>query len=165
VFLEKKQTTGDLVTVNVNLHATSPVMFDAYTLEFHYDPTLVQVSDTFEINSTLLGNCCFNGDLTCDPCQPLCEFSAELANSNGTLLIGIASPTNLATGSACQTATVSSDTTLLTLGFVAASTIDAPGTRIQLIPGPGPGTCEILLALAPQGVACVDGNATMTASR
>src|SRR5262249_14693205 len=80
VFLEKKQTTGDLVTVNVNLHAPSPVSFDAFTLEFHYDPTLVQVTDAFEVNSTLLGNCCFNGDPNCDPCQPLCQFGAALAN-------------------------------------------------------------------------------------
>jgi len=165
VFLEKKQTTGDLVTVNVNLHTTSNIMFDAYTLEFHYNPTLVQVSDAFEINSTLLGDCCFPGDTSCTPCQPLCEFNTELANTDGTLLIGIASPTNLATGSPCQTANVSMDTTLLTIGFVAASTIDPSGTRIQLISGPGPGTCEILLGLADQGIPCVDGNATMTASR
>ncbi len=164
VFLEKQQTTGDLVTVRVNLHTTNAVTFDAYTLEFHYDPTLVQVSDVFEINSTLLGDCCFPNDTTCTPNQPLCEFNAEAANTNGTLLIGIASPTNLATGLPYQTATVSSDTTLITLGFVAATAIDPPGTRIQLISA-GHGSCEILLALAPQGVPCVDGNATMTAGR
>ncbi|OLC54882.1 MAG: hypothetical protein AUH92_03245 [Acidobacteria bacterium 13_1_40CM_4_69_4] len=154
VYLEKVKTTGDLVTVSVKLHTSSTIDFDAFTLEFDYDPTLVQVSDAFEINSTLLGDCCLPGDANCSPCQPLCEFNAVAANTNGNLLIGVASRTNLSTGQPCQTATVSS-----------APTIDPPGTRIKLISGAGTGDCEILNALADLGIPCVDGNATMTASR
>src|SRR5437660_1292214 len=62
-----------------------------------------------------------------------------------------------------QTASVSAYTVLLTIGFAAATTIDPPGTRIKLITGQG--SCEILNALADQGVPCLDLNATMTASR
>ncbi len=170
VFLEKLSQSGDLVTVNVKLHTSSPITFDAFTLEFHYDPTLVQVSDVFDFNPGLLGDCNSGS-----PCQPLCQINAEAANTNGTLLIAIASPTDLSTGATCQTATVSSDTTLLTMGFVAATTIEPPNPpsapppgRITLYTNPDPsrhGDCEILNALADQGVPCLDLNATMTASR
>src|SRR5436309_2145886 len=69
VFLRKEKTTGDMVTVSVNLHTTSTIDFDAFTLEFDYDPNLVQVSDTFDVNSILLGYCCFPGSNTCTPIQ------------------------------------------------------------------------------------------------
>ncbi len=60
------------------------------------------------------------------------------------------------------------DTTLVTLAFIAATTIDPPGSRIELYTNPDPsqrGDCEILNSLVDLGIPCVDGNATMTATR
>ncbi|PYT12512.1 MAG: hypothetical protein DMF51_13020 [Acidobacteria bacterium] len=156
VFLRKEKTTGDMVTVSVNLHTTSTIDFDAFTLEFDYDPNLVQVSDTFDVNSILLGDCCFPGSNTCTPIQPQCIVNSD-ANSRGVFLLGVAAVPG------GQTASVSADTTLVTLDFVAATVIDPPGTPIKLISGQG--SCEILNALFDQGVPCFDLNATMTTSR
>ena len=166
VFLEKKSTTGDLVTVNVNLHTSSTINFDAFTLEFDYDPLLVQVSDVFEVNPALLGDCCLlNRRDTCTPIQPQCVVNSD-ANSRGVFLLGVAAVPG------GQTASVSADTILVTLGFVAATTIDPPGTRIKLISGAGHGDCEILQYGVPPAPAitdllipCLDLNATMTAAR
>ncbi len=165
VFLEGASTTGDLVTVDVKLHTTSLLTFDSLTLEFHFDPTLVQAGIQFAPNPSVLGDC--NTGLFC---APLCLNNATDANITGTLLIGISRNPD----PSCPPASIGADTTLLTLGFVAATTIDPPGSRIVLFTNPDPlqrGDCEILqYAAGPSppvdlGILCVDGNATMTASR
>jgi len=73
-------------------------------------------------------------------------------------------------GETCVSVT---DTTLVTIGFLATGPIagektlgdpnSAPG-RITLISGPGHGDCEILSGAADLGVSCVDGNAFLTAT-
>ncbi len=169
VFLqEAPPTSGDLVTVDVKLHTSgAPINFDAYTLEFHYDPLLVNVGDVFDANPAVLGQCCFPNSPTCGSCDPLCSVTSD-SNINGVLLLVVAALPN------CPTASVTTDTTLLTLGFIATTTIPgpvpandpskAPG-RIQLISGAGHGDCEILSNLVDQVIQCVDGNAYLTATR
>lgn len=173
VFLEEVSRTGDLVVVDVKLHNTTgaPIDFDAFTLEFTYDFRLIQVGDLFQINPALLGDC--NAGT---PCDPLCSSNAAGANDGLTVdangkthfLMGIAAKAG------CPTASVNSDTTLLTLGFIATTTIagppgpafdpdQAPG-RIALISGAGRGDCEILSGLTDLGISCVDGKAFLTAS-
>jgi len=177
VFLEKVSTTGDLVTVDVRLHNATgnPIDFDAFTLEFTYDFNLVQVGDVFSVNGALLGDC--NAG---NPCDPLCSDNA--ADANRGLSVDAGGRAHFVMGvaakSGCPAASVSADTTLVTLGFVAASTISgpvppndpskAPG-RIALIAGPGNGDCEILQNVAEvlvsgQPIPCTDGNAYLTAT-
>jgi hypothetical protein len=190
VYFEKVSTTGDLVTVNVKLHngTGSTINFDTMNLEVAYDFKVIQIGDVFDVNSSLLGDC--NGGTTC---APLCLNNASLSNqgdpatldANGKahFLLSVAAKVN----SGCPSATVNSDTTLLTLGFIAVSSITAqcstttrscntnldcpsgetclPGSRIELISGSGTGDCEILDNLVDLGIPCVDGNATMTAAR
>lgn len=161
VYLEKVSTTGDLVTVNVKLRATSAITFDAFNLEFQFDPSRVQVGDRFEVNPAVLGDC--HSGLAC---EPFCLTSPD-ANTTGSLVLGISRNP----GAACPSANLSGDTTLLTLGFIAATTIDPPGSPIDLVAGPGNGDCEILQygagpgGLIDLGVECVDQNALMTATR
>lgn len=144
----------DLETVQVRLFTTSPIAFDAYTLEIHFDPTVVQVGDVFEYNPNILGGC--NSGT---PCAPSCLVNTGDVNSTGTLLLGVTALRS------CPPTSLDTDTMLLKLGFIAQSTIDPPGSRIELVDGPGTGDCEILLDLVDRGIRCVDGNATMTASR
>jgi hypothetical protein len=171
VFLEKVSTTGDLVTVDVKLHNTtgSPIDFDAFTLEFTYDFNLVQVGSVFDVNPSLLGDCTTGTSCT------VCLNNADRANQGLTVdangkahfIMGVSALPG------CPTASVTSDTTLVTLGFIAASTIaapvpandptNAPG-RITLISGAGHGDCEILNATVDLGIQCVDGGAFLTAS-
>ena len=146
----------DLETVQVKLYTTTPIDFDAYTIEIHFDPTVVQVGDVFEYNPSILGGC-----FSETPCEPFCMVNTRQANSTGTLIIGVAKNP----GAFCPIATIAADTMLLKLGFIAQTTIDLPGSRIELIDGPGSGDCEILLPLVDLAIRCVDGNATMTASR
>src|SRR2546425_3095007 len=53
----------DLETVEVRLRATSPVSFDAFTLEFTYNFLVIQVGDVFDVNPAVLGDC--NGGSSC----------------------------------------------------------------------------------------------------
>lgn len=144
----------DLETVQVKLYTTTPVGFDAYNLEIHFDPTVVQIGDVFEYNPDVLGGCHSGA-----ACAPICLTNAAEANLNGTLLLGVSAQRD------CPPDSISSDTMLLKIGFIAQSTIEDPGSRIELVQGPGTGDCEILMGLVDQGITCVDGNATMTASR
>ncbi len=153
----------DLETVQVRLFTTSPIDFDAYTIEIHFDPTVVQVGDVFEFNPDILGGC--NSGL---PCAPLCLVNTANVNSTGTLLLGVSAPPG------CLTTPITADTMLLKIGFIAVSTIDPPippnpgAGRIVLYTNPDlskPGDCEILMNLVDLGIPFVDGNATMTASR
>jgi hypothetical protein len=141
----------DLETVQVRLYTTTPQTFDAYTVEVHFDPTLVQVGDALEFDPGILGGCGSGA-----PCAPLCLVNSDM--STGTLLIGVA-----ATGS-CPATTLSTDTMLVRIGFIAENTIDPPGSPIELIQGAGRGDCEILLGQSDLGIQCVDGNALMTAT-
>ncbi len=172
VFLEGTAAMGDLVTMDVKLHngTGTPIDFDAYTLEFHFDPLLVNVSDVFNVNPAVLGQCCFPNSPTCSSCDPLCSVNAN-ADTTGVLLLGVAALPG------CPTASVTGDTTLLTLGFTAATTIPGPPVppndpnaapgRISLISGAGHGDCEILngVGVVDLGIPCVDGSAYITASR
>ncbi len=177
----------DLETVEVRLRATSPVSFDAFTLEFTYNFLVIQVGDVFDVNPAVLGDC--NGGSSC---QPLCQTNAAAANSGLTVdnqgmahfLMGVAATSACPpakTGRCSQTKTTPCvldtdcptgetciavpDTTLVTLAFIAATVIDPSGTPIKLISGARHGDCEILNALADQGIPCVGGDATMTTSR
>jgi hypothetical protein len=144
----------DLETVQVRLFTTTPQTFDDYSIEIHFDPSRVQVGDAFEFDPSILGGC--NSGT---PCAPTCFINQSKFNSTGTLLIGVAK------NNTCPDTTVSVDTMLVRIGFIAQTTIDPPGTPIDLIQGPGGGDCEILLGLTDLGIPCVGGNALMTASR
>jgi hypothetical protein len=144
----------DLETVQVRLFTASPIAFDAYTLEIHFDPTVVQVGDVFEYGPGILGGC-----FSETACEPECMVNTSEVNSTGILLLGVAAFPS------CPATSISSDTMLLKIGFIAQSTIDPPGSPIDLIVGPSRGDCEILLDTADLGIPFVDGNATMTASR
>ncbi|MBI1949796.1 MAG: hypothetical protein HYS34_00335 [Acidobacteria bacterium] len=147
----------DLETVQVRLYTTGPVNFDAYTLEIHFDPTVVQIGDVFEFNPGLLGGC-FGGTT----CEPFCLVNTSQANATGTLLVGVSKRPD----AFCPPASIATDTMLLRIGFIAQSTIAPPGSRIEIIEGPGDGDCEILNNLVEDPtVDCVDGNASMTATR
>ncbi len=157
----------DIETVEVRLHTTSPIAFDAFTLEFTYDFQAVQIGDVFSVNPSVLGTC--NAGTTCDP---LCENNA--AQSNQGLTVDASGKAHFVMGVAalagCPTANVTSDTTLVTLAFIAATIIDPPGSRIELFTSTNPppndrGDCEILNGLVDLDIPCVDGNATMTAAR
>ena len=157
VYLVKDPKNGqfpDLETVQIRLYTTAPVTFDAYTIEMHFDPSKVQVGNAFEFDAGILGGC--NSGL---PCAPTCLINQSDVNSTGTLLIGVAKKAT------CPDTTVSLDTMLVRIGFIAQTTIDPPGTPIDLIQGAGHGDCEILLGLTDLGIPCVGGNALMTASR
>jgi hypothetical protein len=199
VYLETKSTTGDLVTVDVKLHSSTPLTFDAFTLEFVYDFQKVQIGDVFRLNPALFGDC--SGGLLC---SPLCSNNGQFANlgqvvdSQGRahFLMGVASTSSsprcskttdlccqndpdCPSGETCTTSTtVSGDTTLVTLAFIAATTIDTTpaeprGSPIVLFTNPDPanpdptkhGDCEILNNLVDLGVMCVDQRAAMTAAR
>jgi hypothetical protein len=176
VFLEPVSTTGDLVTVDVKLHNTTgnPIDFDAFTLEFTYDFNLVQIGNAFDVNSLLLGDC--NAGSTCDP---LCSNNA--ADANRGLTVDVNGKAHFVMGvaarSGCPTASVTSDTTLVTLGIIAATTIPGPPVppndpnaapgRITLISGAGHGDCEILqnvgeVLVNGQPIPCTDGSAYLT---
>ena len=147
----------DLETVQVKLYTSSPVTFDAYTLEIRFDPTVVQIGDVFEYNPDILGGCNSGAD-----CAPLCDINEEEVNSTGILLLGVAAPRD------CPSTTVSTDTMLLRIGFIAQSTIDPPGSPIELYVNPNStknGDCEILLDVTDLGIPFEDGNAAMTATR
>jgi hypothetical protein len=179
VFLDKGQGGGDLAVVDVKLHNATgnPIDFDAFTLEFTYDFNLIQIGDVFSVNTALLGDC--NAGTSCDP---LCLNNAASANQGLTVdgngkahfLMGVAARPG------CQTASVTSDTTLVSIGFIAGTTIpgpvpsnnpnNAPG-RITLVQGGGAqsGDCEILqnvLAVQVNGqpIPCTDGSAYLTAT-
>jgi hypothetical protein len=149
----------DLETVQVRLYtAAAPITFDAYTVEIHFDPSVVQVGSVFEYDPNILGGC--NSG---QACAPTCQVNSSEVNSTGTLLIGVSA------FSGCPATTLTADTMLVRIGFIAQTTIDPPGTSIELIQGPGTGDCEILLydpsGLVNLGIQCVSGNALMTASR
>ena len=149
----------DLETVQIRLYTTTDVTFDAYTIEMHFDPSRVQVGNAFEFSPNILGGC--NSGVLC---APLCLVNQSEVNSTGTLLIGVAKKAG------CADTTVSADTMLVRIGFIAQTTIDPPGSAIELFTNPVSsehGDCEILLgpALTDLGIPCVGGNALMTASR
>ncbi len=154
----------DLETVQVRLYTTAPVDFDAYTLEIHFNPTLIQVGDVFEHNPNILGGC--NSGTAC---APFCEVNTANANSTGTLLVGVAKNPS----ASCLITTVAADTMLLRIGFIAQATIDGPpGESIELFTSTDPppndrGDCEILLGTVDLGipVAPVAGSGLMTATR
>lgn len=145
----------DLETVQVRLFTTTPQTFDAYTLEIHFNPALVQVGDVFEFDPGILGGC--NSGTTC---APFCLVNSD-ANSTGTLTVGVArnpDPT-------CSDTTLASDSMLVRIGFIAQATIDPPGSDIDFIEGPDRGDCEILMGLSDLAIPFEDGDAKMTASR
>ncbi len=176
VFLEPVRTTGDLVTVDVKLHNTTgaPIDFDAFTLEFTYNFHLVQIGDVFDVNPIVLGDCSAGPS-----CSPLC--SNNVADANLGLTADVNGKAHFVMGVAatpgCPTASVTSDTPLVTLGFIAATTIPGPPVppndpnaapgRITLISGAGHGDCEILQNLGDvlvngQPIQCTDGGAYLT---
>ena len=158
VYLEKDPKDPDfpdLETVQVKLYTSvSPVTFDAYNVEIHFDPSKIQIGNAFEFSPTVLGGC--NSGV---PCAPICLVNNSVVNSTGELIIGVAAPRG------CPATTLTADTMLVRVGFIAQTTIDPPGIPIELIQGAGTGDCEILLSAADLGIPCVGGNALMTASR
>src|SRR5262249_30616023 len=130
IYLEPVSTTGDLVTVNVKLHTSAPVAFSSLDLEFAYDFTRVQITDVFDVNPAILGDCNDTGN-----CQPLCRPNAADATQGipsypdglGHFVLGVSALPG------CPTASLTTDTTLVTIGFQAATTIDPPGARITLV--------------------------------
>ena len=178
VFLEKGQASGgDLVILEVKLRngTGNPIDFDAFTLEFTYDFNLIQIGDVFEVNGALLGDC--GAGKVCDA---LCSNNAAASNQGLTVdgngkahfLMGVAARPG------CPTASVTTDTTLVSIGFIAATTIPGPVSpnnpdtapgRIALISGAGRGDCEILQNVAEvlvngQPISCNDGGAYLTAT-
>jgi hypothetical protein len=151
----KNPSFPDLEIVQVRMYtAISPVTFDAYTVEIHFDPSVVQVGNVFEYDPGILGGC--NSGNTC---APLCSVNSEV-NSTGSLIVGVAAPNG------CPATTLSTDSMLLRIGFIAQTTIpDSPAGDIDFIEGPGTGDCEILMGLSDLAIPFEDGNARMTASR
>lgn len=155
----------DLETVQVRLFTSgSAVTFDAYTIEIHFDPSLVQVGSVFEYDTGVLGGC--NSGAQCAPLR--CQVNTQDVNSTGVLLIAVVGSNN----ASCSPTTLTTDTMLVRIGFIAQTTIDPPGSAIDLFTNPVStehGDCEILLydstGLVDQGVLCIGGNALMTASR
>jgi len=194
VYIDKGSTSGDLVTVHVKLHTgAAPVAFDAFTLEFTYYSKVIQIGDVFEVNPDVLGAC--HAQTSCDP---VCFDNSAQANQGHTVdqnglshfLMGVTALPGCPTAktgrckamavtnrpclvdSEClagETCSLITDTTLVTFGFIAASTIDPPGSRIMLftsteLPPRDRGDCEILNDVIDLGIPCEDGNAFMTAS-
>ena len=99
---------------------------------------------------------------TCDTGAGFCKATNRACTLDSECVVG-------------ESCVLVADTTLVTLAFIAATTIDSPGSRIELftarLPGgtiPDPskhGDCEILNGLVDIGIPCEDGNAFMTASR
>jgi hypothetical protein len=193
VYLDKGSTSGDLVAVHIKLRAgAAPLTFDAFTLELTYDPKVMQIGDVFEVNPDVLGSC--HGQTSCDP---LCLDNAADANQglkvdqNGKahFVMGVSARAGCPaaktgrckavaiTNRSClvdteclagETCALVADTTLLTLAFIAATTIEPPGSRIELFTNPDSskhGDCEILNGVVDLPIPCEDGNAFMTASR
>jgi hypothetical protein len=155
----------DLVFIDVVLRTTSPTVFDAFTLEIHFDPALVQVAggssgvflDTpFGVCNEVVSSC------TVPSAQdPLCVFSGDESITTGELLLGVTA--NIGYG--CPAATASGEVKLLTLGFAAASTGTSSIDLIYNSDPMTPGDCEILNGLGDLGIPCFDGNATLSATR
>src|SRR6185295_8088947 len=125
----------------------------------HFDPSVVQVGNVFEYDPNILGGC--NSGTAC---APTCLVNSDV-NSTGTLLIGVSK-----VGTTCPDTTLTADTMLVRIGFIAQTTIDPPGSPIELFTSSNPppsdrGDCEILLGSSDLGIPCVGGNALMTATR
>jgi hypothetical protein len=145
----------DLETVQVRLYTTTPQTFDDYSIEIHFDPSVIQVGTVFEYDPSVLGGC-FSGNA----CAPIACLVNQDVNSTGTLIISVAGSTT----APCSATTLTTDTMLVRIGFIVQNTIDPPGSPIEFIVGPGTGHCEILLGLTNLGIPFEDGNALMTAT-
>ena len=166
IFVTNPQSFGDLVTVEVMLQpGSSSLSFDAYVLEFSYQPNLVQ-PELLEVNGPVTpfptatapsGAVCNDQNAVCADASvvnPFCETSV----SGGTFLFGA----TVNTGQGCLGTTVSGGAVhLLTLGLQAETT----GTSLIEIAPPGQGSCAILdsTTMVP-GVGCY-GRITLTATR
>ena len=149
VYLERVSAAGDLVTVNVMLRTTTtPVTFDAYSLEIELDTGLVSVAAVDFLSSPLAS------------CSPL---TVSAISDNSTLVIGVA-----ASGSTCPggyTTNTSTPEILVTLGLRAATT---GSSELHFVSDPlSTGHCSILNILSDIGIPCVDGSPapTLTATR
>jgi hypothetical protein len=164
IFVTNPQSSGDLVTVEVMLRPSGSATFDAYDLEFSYDPRLVQpelVEDNgpvtpFPTATASSGAVCNDASAVCagtTVLNPLCASSF----SNAAFLFGA----SVNTGSGCLGTTVTGDTHLLTIGLQATTV----GTSLIEIAPPGRDSCAILNAASPvPGVGCY-GRITLTATR
>jgi len=146
----------DSVLVDVMLRMGTAQGIDGYSLEVHFDPAMVQVTQV-EGSVTPFGAC--NAiNPTCLMPSPICfdNLANGNANATGTLLAGVA------VLGACPTYNASGEVTLFTLGFTATS---IGQSRIVLISGPSSGDCEIYNDALDLGIPCLDGNATISASQ
>lgn len=165
VYFEKVDATGDMLTVDVKMRTAAPVNYDAFTLEILFDPTHVQINQTFAIDTslgtcgTLVNGCASGGP---NPCDPLCCTNAVDANTSGDLLIGVTAPPGC-------TATSASEQTLTRLVFLGAT---AGTSFLRIVDTANTGDCEILEfdpvlpnTLIDLGIPCLDGMAQITSTR
>ncbi len=157
----------DFVTLDVLYRDSTPRNFDAFTLEVHFDPGVVQIGEVSGL--TALGDC---GGSTC---QPICQNNvtqaegANDANRTGVLLIGIGRQTSCPPAATLGGAGIR----LLTLGFIAATTTGpSPIRLVYNLATSRDGECEILQYPSASGnpfvdlkVPCYDGGAVLTAQR
>jgi hypothetical protein len=161
IFLQKSASnTGqiDVVALDIMLRPSGTASFSAITMEVKFDPALVQIGQ-IDTSASPLGDCQSTGS-----CVPTCgnnvssSGSGPTANVSGDLLLGV---TKLFP---CPGVSVSTETPLLTLWFIATTV----GTsQITLVDGAGNGDCEILSGNPPVslGIPCYSGNATIVAAR
>lgn len=168
-------SSDDIVLIDVMLRMTAAHEFDDVSLQVRFDPGIVQFAGFTQSTTTDNGvtfynpfGLCGSGATFCDkyhPMPPAPGTTGPQCLSNGTsqpgnAFIGMAAlPSSL-----CDSYNKSGTIKLLTLNFIAAS---VGSTRIELVSGTQSGDCEILdnLLELPGPVPCIDGMATITASR
>ncbi|HZM70595.1 MAG TPA: hypothetical protein VFB95_09530 [Candidatus Cryosericum sp.] len=171
------KTDDSIVSIDVMVRMTAAQEFDAVSLQVRFDPGIVQFAGFIQspendgVTFNPFGEC--NSGMTyCDkhpfipPPTPPAPTTGPLCQSNGTsqpgnAFIGMAArpPPSL-----CDSFNRSGTFKLLTLNFIASS---VGSTRIELVSSPQTGDCEILNNLVELAgpVPCIDGMATITASR
>ena len=161
VFFVKSPTdvnaTDDIVVVDVMLRSTGGTTFSAFTMEIHFDPTVLQIGQ-LDLTATALGDCTSGAALhpicsdNIDPAPPIAP-----ANDSGELLLGVSAQNG------GPLASVTGIEKLFTLRFVGASVGTSDITFTQ---GAGSGDCEILDATpADLGITCESGAAHVVVAR
>jgi hypothetical protein len=167
------KTDDDIAVVDVMMRLSPAQEFDAFTLRLRFDPSVVQLGAYTQAPETD-GQMCNSSSTYCgkypapDPLDPtppppttgpIClPLSAGEANATGDQLISFAARA----GTLCDSFPLDGTIRVMSLTFFAASV----GTSaIQLVTEEA-NDCEILNGLsALPGVTCLDGGATVTASR
>jgi hypothetical protein len=167
----------DIVSIDVMVRMTAAQEFDDVSLQVRFDPGIVQFAGFIQSTTTDGGVTFYNPFGLCNSSATYCDkyrldpmdpastppTSGPLCQSNGTsqpgnAFIGMAAlPSSL-----CDSYNKSGTFKLLTLNFIASA---VGSTTIELVSSPQTGDCEILNFPADLGVPCIDGMATITASR